>query len=163
MRPKGKLFALLAVFAAIGLVTASGAFTTVQADRTATVTVNGDNNALISISTPADAPAGVNVSNTGGEAVINLGNASTGLNSNATTILSPVANITNNGNEDVTVTVSVSSSNGLNSASAVNASSTDLGPGDTTQFGLELDVPGGSVGQSFDLVIEIDANDTDDS
>jgi len=44
-RPKGKLFALLAVFVAIGLVTASGAFTSVTAERTATVTTAGDENA----------------------------------------------------------------------------------------------------------------------
>lgn len=56
-RPKGKLFALLAVFAAIGLITASGAFTTVSAERTVSVQVQGDDSAVLRLA-PYDGPNG---------------------------------------------------------------------------------------------------------
>lgn len=48
-RARGKLLALLAVFAAIGLATATGAFSSVEADRTATVNVAGDQAALLQL------------------------------------------------------------------------------------------------------------------
>ncbi|ERG92237.1 MAG: hypothetical protein J07HQW1_02272 [Haloquadratum walsbyi J07HQW1] len=47
MIPKGKLLALLLAFTAVGGLAATGAFTTVQADRTADVTAAGDSNALL--------------------------------------------------------------------------------------------------------------------
>lgn len=53
MRPKGKMIALLAIFAAIGLVVATGAFTSVSAERTVTIETAGDASANLGI-----APAG---------------------------------------------------------------------------------------------------------
>ncbi|MFC6874315.1 hypothetical protein [Halobellus marinus] len=101
MRPKGKLFALFAVFAAIGLVTASGAFTTVQAERTAEVNTAGDANALLAIQ-PADSNNGeeyASVNN--GEVEIQL----TNVNTNATTEVDKVINITNQGSQGVDVKI----------------------------------------------------------
>ncbi len=104
-RPKGKLFALLAVFVAIGLATATGAFTSVQADRTATVNVAGDQAALLQL-TPADQLN--STSEVGSEDYVDFSQGQLqinvdGLNTDATTDLGPVFNITNNGEDDVTV------------------------------------------------------------
>jgi hypothetical protein len=49
MIPKGKLLALLMVFTAVGGIAATGAFTTVEAERTAEVDVDGDANALLAV------------------------------------------------------------------------------------------------------------------
>jgi hypothetical protein len=49
MIPKGKLLALLLAFTAVGGIAATGAFTTVEAERTADVNVDGDANALLAI------------------------------------------------------------------------------------------------------------------
>lgn len=123
MRPKGKLFALLAIFAAIGLVTATGAFTTVSATRTAQVNVAGDSAALLQLQ-PTSGPNGYNAADSGSptdshgyaqlnnndELEINLGGfgsnvAGSGPNVNATTDLQAVFNITNQGTQEVNVSV----------------------------------------------------------
>lgn len=112
-RPKGKLFALLAIFMAIGIVTATGAFTSVQAERTVTATVDSDANALVGL-TPYNGVNGYNGGTAGssngyadiknGVLEINLGGGYSGgtaqsfdLNYNATTEYDAVFNITNNG------------------------------------------------------------------
>lgn len=123
MKPKGKLFALLAIFAAIGLVTATGAFTTVSAARTAEVNVAGDGAALLKIgpvsgsansdTTPA---SGGNpyfqVSN--GEATIDLSN----VNLNAQTSLVDVFLIENQGTQTVTVWIETDGTDGNTGAIA---------------------------------------------
>ena len=116
-RPKGKLFALLAIFMAIGIVTATGAFTSVQATRTVSAEVQGDQAALVGLvpHTSANgyndsADPGASVTNSYGYAQIsdgtleiNLGGydagvaQNQGLNYNATTNFDYVFNITNNG------------------------------------------------------------------
>ena len=119
-RPKGKLFALLAIFAAIGIVTATGAFTSVQADRSMNVTVDDDTTAILGLE-PYNGPNGYNPTDGGsttssegyadlenGVLRINLGGYNGGtpagqsLNYNATTQFNNVFNISNNGQSDIT-------------------------------------------------------------
>ena len=121
-RPKGKLFALLAIFLAIGIVTATGAFTSVQADRDVEATVDSDQNALVGLVPHVGsngyydaAAADAAVDNSYGYAqiesgvlTVNLGGYDNGtaqgqtLNYNATTEFNYVFNVTNNGADDFT-------------------------------------------------------------
>ena len=121
MRPKGKLFALLAIFVAIGLVTATGAFTSVSATRTAEVNVAGDQAALLQL-LPHDSANGLNggslassngyaqLTSANGELQINLAGFNNvdgaGPNLNATTDAQGVFNITNQGTSRVYVNIS---------------------------------------------------------
>lgn len=102
MKPKGKLFVLVAVFAAIGLVTATGAFTTVSAARTAEINVAGDSAALVAISA-ASGPNNAYFSTSGGQAVIELTTTegATGVNQRAETDIRNVFTITNQGTQEV--------------------------------------------------------------
>lgn len=112
--PKGKFLALAAVFVAIALVTATGAFTTVSAERTATVGVEGDSSALLAL-TPYDGPNGNPSNGNAGYAQqdsntleINLdgyNNDGDGLNLNAKTDIENVFNVTNQGTQTVTLTI----------------------------------------------------------
>jgi len=109
MIPKGKLLALLMVFTAVGGLAATGAFTTVEAERTADVDVAGDANALLAIQ-PAEDPANssfIQQSDTSNQAfeIVLEGNdgEANGLNTNSTTTAENIFNITNNGEEDVDV------------------------------------------------------------
>jgi hypothetical protein len=107
MIPKGKLLALLMVFGAVGTLAATGAFTTVEAERTADVNVEGDANALLQI-VPAETSGDtsfIQSNNTdSGVFVIDLsGNGDAQLNQNATTTAEGLFNITNNGEEPVDV------------------------------------------------------------
>lgn len=104
---KSKIFALVLIFAAIGVAAGTGAFTTAEADRTAEVDVAGDANALIGIE-EADNTNGnelVEVDGTSGQVEMNLSAAGTqdasGLNEDAATDLGNVLNITNNGEETI--------------------------------------------------------------
>jgi hypothetical protein len=96
---KGKLFALLAVFAAIGVVTATGAFTTVSAERTAQVNVAGDASALLALS-PTDSEFSTTENN---QLTIDLG--TNNVNPNAVTTDNEVFTVTNNGEDPVRLVV----------------------------------------------------------
>jgi hypothetical protein len=108
MIPKGKLLALLMVFTAVGGLAATGAFTTVEAERTADVNVDGDANALLAI-TPAEDPADSSfiqqstTTNQTFEIVLSGTDETSGVNANATTTAEDIVNITNNGEEAVDV------------------------------------------------------------
>jgi hypothetical protein len=106
MIPKGKLLALVLVFGAVGTLAATGAFTTVEAERTANVTVAGDANALLAVQPIEDEGNSdfINQQDTQGQAFeINLDGDNDGVNTNATTTAEDIFNITNNGEESVTV------------------------------------------------------------
>jgi hypothetical protein len=95
------------VFTAVGGLAATGAFTTVEAERTADVNVEGDANALLQI-VPAETSGDtsfIQSNNTdSGVFVIDLsGNGDAQLNQNATTTAEGLFNITNNGEEAVDV------------------------------------------------------------
>jgi hypothetical protein len=92
-RPKGKLFALLAVFVAIGLVTASGAFTSVEAERTVSVSTTGDGSALLKLDVSNTNLASI----TDDQLEIDIGS----INLNAQSDLGVVFTIENNGNDDL--------------------------------------------------------------
>ena len=106
MIPKGKLLALVLVFGAVGTLAATGAFTTVEAERTANVTVAGDANALLAVQPIEDGGDSdfINQQSTQGQAFeINLDGDNDGVNTNATTTAEDIFSITNNGEESVTV------------------------------------------------------------
>ena len=100
-KPKGKLFALLAVFAAIGIVTATGAFTSVTAQRTAAISTAGDSSALLGLEEQGDTGY---IDTQSSELRINFDNVGS-VNDNATTWLNKSIKITNNGDNDVWVWV----------------------------------------------------------
>ncbi len=108
MIPKGKLLALLLAFTAVGGLAATGAFTTVEAERTADIDAAGDANALLAIQ-PTEDPADssfIQQSSTDGstfEIVLDGQGSNNGVNVNATTTAQNIFNITNNGEEDVDV------------------------------------------------------------
>lgn len=112
-KPKGKLFALLAIFAAIGLATATGAFTTVQADRTANINAAGDSAALLQL-TPASEYA---QSNNNQLQLDFAGSSGAGVNTEAITDLGrSVFVVENQGSQ--TVSVSVTAAVGSNDPGA---------------------------------------------
>lgn len=173
MGRKGKLFGLLAVFAVVGLVTASGAFTTVSAERTATVNVAGDSNALLAID-PTDGPNGGGAAEKGyariqdGELEINLAGyntSATGVNPSATTNVASVFRITNQGTQNVTVTISDSGNNSdavtfYNSTEAptpggIESNGVVLSPGESIVVSIEVDTTPAGVSANDNLVDEI--------
>jgi len=159
-RPKGKLFILLAVFAAIGLVAASGAFTSVSAERTAEVNVAGDSDALLQIDGTSAGVTGV-VSTSNGQVELNFNNGNgnaNGINPGATTDFDSVLVITNQGADAVDLTVTLSDDD-----------STPGTPGDYINIeanhdGTEQDLEDGSVtlsaGESATIDVEFDLTGT---
>ena len=175
MRPKGKLFALLAVFAAIGLVTASGAFTTVQADRTATVNVAGDSSALLAL-TPATEANGQYAYLNNGQLELDISSSNpnsggsnftgAGVNDDALTSISAVFTIENQGTQDVDVYLGDASGNAITlngndtalqyywGSTTTNSSETStnavtLSPGQSVSVGFQIDLRVESVSGTF--------------
>lgn len=110
---KSKIFALVLIFAAIGVAAGTGAFTTAEADRTAEVNVAGDANALVGITEAQNTNGNelVDVGGDDGQVEMNLsaagGQDASGLNEDAATDLGNVLNITNNGEETIQFKIEV--------------------------------------------------------
>lgn len=175
MRPKGKLFALLAVFAAIGIVTATGAFTTVSAERTVNVAVTGDGSALLAMEPNSTSPNGVYSYYDGNEIEVDVSDANanhgsafdgSGVNDNATTTVDYIFNVTNQGTQEVNITVSYQDNpdgfylyQGANSGTNLNSTTYTLSQGETMSIGLYVNTTdgGGFTGQSVQVNIEAEA------
>lgn len=170
MRPKGKLLGLVAIFAAIGLITATGAFTSVSTARTVSVSVAGDAGALLQLQANSTYAEITN----DGELQMNFDSSlqnAEGVNPNATTRFNHVFNITNQANDGTTIDVTISKSGSNADAITVYQGSTNndanvtaLGVGDSVSVSLEVDTTasggGGSPifqGQGFNVNLVIEA------
>jgi hypothetical protein len=162
MRPKGKLFALFAVFAAIGLVTASGAFTTVTADRTVSVNVAGDSNALLGITPNSEYGS----ENSDGVVVLEFDNpaGTSGVNANATTTVDEILTLTNNGDSTVALNISADDSRisfyNTTDGTGSDANTTSLTSGGTHDVGIKIDTTNDGNSTEFDANVTIVANAT---
>lgn len=129
------------MFAAVGLITASGAFTTVEAERTADVEVAGDANALLAL----NAGDSYLIENTDDEVRITLDSSdANGINLNATTSAAPAnfLTVTNNGQQDISFNVSAPTESGVDVYFVVNSTySGDL----TATTSNELTIDGTSI------------------
>ena len=98
--------AAVIIIAAIVLLS-TGAFTSVTAERTAVINVAGDSSALVGLAAcTGDGNNGGYVSTNNGAIEIDLTTiADGGVNVNAVTILDNVFSITNNGTQDISVTI----------------------------------------------------------
>ena len=164
--PKGKLLALVIAFVAIGLVTATGAFTTVAAERTATVDVAGDQSANLGISPHSTSPNGdyAEITNDG-TFQLDLSN----VNLEAETTFDLVFNLTNNGQEDVGVFITKSGDNADlvefyngtdydDSAQRIDNSSSNaqfLGTGETITVSIRVDTTDTSLSAGDELLSSI--------
>lgn len=178
MTHKGKLLGLLVLFAVIGLVTATGAFSTVQAERSATVGVAGDEAALVAVE-PFDGPNGnggaSNAASDGyariedGTLQLNLGGyddgvpRGLGVNKDATTDIPNVFVVTNQGARPVAVSVTDTDDDGADTAV------TFYNPSYATRAngGLETDEGGSAValgpGESIVVSVYVDTTSADPS
>ena len=156
-RPKGKLFALLAVFAAIGLVAASGAFTTVEADRTADVNTAGDDSALLQLDPSTSSNGEDYASTVDGQLELDLAGASgDGVNLDANTNVDDVFKVTNQGTQEITLHITKSGDNtGLVTfyeGTASGTSGTPIGTSDSN----DIDI---TTGETVTISINIDTTD----
>lgn len=117
--PKGKLLALVTIVAALGIVTATGAFTTVAAERTAEVSVAGDDAALLALDA-TDGPNGQYAGETDGLFEIDFG-AVGDVNDEAETDVQEVFNITNQGTQTVAITITDSDTDDGNTVDGIDA------------------------------------------
>lgn len=163
--------ALVALFAAIGLITATGAFTTVEAERTADVQVSGDQSALLAINVADNSNAPEYVDDSGDQTVIDIDGTSegaNGVNPNALTNFGPLLNISNQGTQDVGVYVEVTGADAdvatLNWSDGSSAEGTSgavtLTPGTSDELAFEIDLRGEgfSDNDELDLTITIIAD-----
>jgi len=175
---KGKLLALFAVFAAIGLVTATGAFTTVSAERTAEVGVAGDDSALLALE---PATSGQNAQGTpvaGNNPYVETNNGQLQLNLeevnlDATTSVESVFTITNQGTQAATVSIGASGANdgaidfAVMSSELQDTNGNQVSDDDTFTSENEVSLSSNSVeldpGESVTVGIYIDTSDNNPS
>ncbi|MFB6362359.1 MAG: hypothetical protein ABEH59_13690 [Halobacteriales archaeon] len=164
---RAKLLVLLAIVAAIGLITATGAFGSVSAQRTATVNVAGDDAALIGLE-PGSAGGASDIVEGTDEIKLNL----TNVNTNATLEYPDVLNITNRGTQAVAVQITRTGANSGAIAFAVQSDQLDGSQGSADLTWPEtnawrIDDSGSPIdlqpGESIQVGIYIDTSDSDAS
>ena len=133
---RNALIGLGTAAAGAGVIGGTGAFTSVEADRSLSVTTEGDADAALGLSEAPDAPE--RQSDNGGSYVDESGDTisvdvST-LNINAKTVLDPLIRVTNNGASEVSLSVDIDA--GWISAESVPGT---ISAGETGDFGLILD------------------------
>jgi hypothetical protein len=164
MRLRTRLFVVFAVFGVGLFVLGTGAFTTVSADRTVSVDTASDDAALLEL-TPHDGPNGVYADGSSGELVINFDAVpATGVNQNATTTLSDVFNVTNQGTQTANVYITKNGANaGLVTFENASGTRIDGGPGngvsvpvgETVQVATVIDTTGQNLGGGDTLLDSI--------
>lgn len=161
--PKGKLLALVTLVLAAAMVTATGAFTTVQAERNINVEITGDKSAFLSIE-PSDGPNGAYATQIGtGELVLNFnhkadtegGGNPQGINPDSNTTFDNVFTVTNHGTQPVMVIVN-STADRISYYPTDGSSNTHMkkmskgevrnrltiSPGETVHWGVKIDATG---------------------
>lgn len=139
MNRRNVLIALGAVAIMTGIVFGTGAFTQVEADRNLDVTVADDANAFLALEAAPNAGDYVGTTTGGaGNQVITVDLSTTtaggqGINDDAVTTIDPLLNVTNQGTQEVNVTLS-SAPQGVAFSSAPD----NLAVGDTGQIGIEV-------------------------
>lgn len=106
-----KLIPLFGILLAALVVMSTGAFTSVTADRDATINVAGDASALLALAPVADGTYAEIVDNGVLRIDATLGATGSGVNPEAVTDFGNVFTITNNGTQDVTVTLTKTGNN----------------------------------------------------
>ena len=120
MNRRNVLVLLAVVAIGGGLIAGTGAFSQVEASRTADVGVSGDSSALLKIEDNTSSSSLVNTTTTDGDNVDTIEFQENSLNDNATTRYDYALNVTNNGNSTVNFYVD---SSGMGVVDLVNASS----------------------------------------
>ncbi len=154
MRPKGKLLALFAIFVAIGLVTASGAFTSTSVDRTMTIGVADDSAALLGLAPNSTSQNGGYADGTGDVVSVTIDNA----NLDADTHVDHVLNVSNNGDSTVDIWVTLSGTNTTAVTLYQGPISDGNAIGNAQGAGFQL-----ASGASASVSIRIDTRGTSDS
>lgn len=154
MNRRNVLFVLGTTILLGGMLIASGAFSQVQADRSVTVETTGDSNAAL----------GLAINSSVNESYVTDGSSSTedaieikfqNLNDNATIYYDTVLDITNNGDQDVTVNVTSSSS-----AIMVYSGSTPSSFDSTNEATLGT-IQGGSDTKTLGIAVNTSRSDTE--
>jgi len=155
-----RLFLLITVVAGVGLVSATGAFSTVSAERTVSVNVADDASAFLAMEPNQSSPNGAGGyadTTNGGEIELNFENVNAaGVNLDARTVLDDVLNVTNQGTQEVSLWITKSGGNttavtfysgtvgGGTEIPTSQSSSVTLGTGETSRISIEIDTRGSS-------------------
>ncbi|AGB30264.1 Protein of unknown function (DUF1102) [Natrinema pellirubrum DSM 15624] len=172
MKRRSVLVSLGTIVAGGGAALGTGAFSSVEAERTVTVETAGDANAFLAL-TPASGASDY-VDDTGDTIVIDIsGNSegATGVNQNSLTSFDALVTVTNQGTNDVdSVTLTIQGDNGEGELLTPNPTSfgdgdfpdngdaSVLAPGETVSFGLEIEL---RADQINDTVAAYDNGDID--
>lgn len=159
---RNTIIGLGTIAAGAGVIGGSGAFDSVEADRSFEVSVSGDANALLGLQAADNSIiAGTETGGAGGNDIIyfelqdeETEGQNTALNENATTEFFDTFSVTNNGNQTVTLTIELGDIKGVSFLLNAEPDSTEpekdlsseghtLNPGDSIDIDLRIDTTEG--------------------
>lgn len=164
MRRRNALIGIGTLTAGAGIIASTGAFTSVNADRSVSVETTGDGSAALQL-TAANTRAEQYVSTTDGTIELTLDK----LNIGAKTLFNPLVTITNNSDNEIDLGLSLTGDadmenyvsfmvNGDTGSNDIPADgSYTISSGGTQNFGLKFDIPKGADVESLDLTLTITA------
>ncbi len=167
--PRGKLLALVTIVVAASLVTATGAFSSVQTERTAEVNVAGDKNAYLGLQPhEGDNSNGQFAMQNGESGKLQIkfnGETETseggqGVNPESITTFDNVFTIVNQGTQTVEVTAKSSSGDTISlydSDGGKEDISRSIKPGETIDVGIKIDASDETMGANLSDKITIEA------
>lgn len=153
-----KTVALLTIIVALLAITASGAFTSITAERDASISVSSDDGALLSLA-PTSGPNGAYFVDSDGNGAyeLRISDAGIGLNIDATTVFEDIFTITNNGTQAVTVTLDDIGAHDDKTDFGDVEDGIVLTPGQSTVVSLSVDTNGLSMNDTLIDSIQITA------
>lgn len=161
--PRGKLLALVTIVVAASLVTATGAFSSVTAERTTKVKVAGDSNAFLALDGNTDGPNGEYVKMKDNKKLsIDLTKSSEGakgVNPDAVTTFDNLFTITNQGSQPVTIKLTPKGNNKeavkFYKKNGDNIKKETIDVGTTIQVGIKVDTTKGNYEKGAKLIDSI--------
>lgn len=146
---RNTIIGLGALVGGTGAMAASGAFSTVEADRTVDMQTTGDSTALLALTA-----AGTGAAVDEGGSTITL--TRTDLNENALTVFDPAFNVANNGNNDIGFYVTdvtnvgdglaIDFTDGNGNSIVGSGNSVDITSGSNQDVAIEIDLRSNAIG-----------------
>lgn len=164
MTSKGRLFGLVVIAVAITMVTATGAFSTVTADRNADVVTETDGGAYVGMAPHSGPNGGYAGYDANGELTVDIES----VNPDSQTHINNVFNITNQGEENVTVWIRDGQDNvtfhthDSDIGSIESKGKVVLAPGEVVQVSIDIDARGEPAGSTLLDQITVHAERTED-
>jgi hypothetical protein len=156
---RNMLLGLIVLVVGAGVIGASGAFTSVQAERTMDIQTAGDSNALLALTPNDSAITGTDADDDSGQLdLLEISNNS--INEDAVTVFGSAFTATNNGTEDVGLFIQADTDNGIEAGGSGAVDFEVEGHGSIVGSGNAVTLGAGGGAEDIDIQLDTTGDTT---